>query len=109
MNDYQHNAVVNYTSHEVDYTRITEHKHFDSTVKNNHSTIITKEYPDTFIRGKIPYYAINDERNNSLYAKYEEEAKKRSDVIFLGRLAKYKYFDMDDSIKEAFNLFETIK
>lgn len=109
VNDYQHNAVVNYTSHEVGYTRITEHKHFDSTVKNDHSTIITKEYPDTFVRGKIPYYAINDERNNALYAKYEEEAKKRSDVIFLGRLAKYKYFDMDDSIKEAFNLFETLK
>ena len=109
INDYQHNAVVNYTSHEVGYTRITEHKHFDSTVKNDHSTIITKEYPDSFERGKIPYYAINDERNNSLYAKYEEEAKKRSDVIFLGRLAKYKYFDMDDSIKEAFNLMETLK
>ena len=109
VNDYQHNAVVNYTSHEVGYTRITEHKHFDSTVKNDHSTIITKEYPDTFVRGKIPYYAINDERNNSLYAKYEEEAKKRTYVIFLGRLAKYKYFDMDDSIKEAFNLFETLK
>ena len=109
VNDYQHNAVVNYTSHEVPYTRITEHKHFDSTVKNDHSTIITKEYPDSFEKGKIPYYAINDERNNSLYAKYEEEAKKRNDVIFLGRLAKYKYFDMDDSIKEAFNLFETLK
>ena len=109
VNDYQHNAVVNYTSHEVPYTRITEHKHFDSTVKNDHSTIITKEYPDSFEKGKIPYYAINDERNNSLYAKYEEEAKKSNNVIFLGRLAKYKYFDMDDSIKEAFNLFETLK
>lgn len=108
IDDYQHNAVVNYTSHDVGYTRITEHKHFDSTVKNHHSTIITKEYPDSFEEGKIPYYTINDERNNSLYAKYKEEAKKLNNVIFLGRLAKYKYYDMDDAIKEAFNLAEEL-
>ena len=107
--DYQHNAVVNYTSHDVGYTRITEHKHFDSTVKNDYSTVITKEYPDSFEEGKIPYYTINDEKNNTLYSKYEEEAKKLKNVIFLGRLAKYKYFDMDDAIKEAFNLMEVIK
>ena len=107
--DYQHNAVVNYTSHDVGYTRITEHKHFDSTVKNDYSTVITKEYPDSFEEGKIPYYTINDERNNTLYCKYEEEANKLKNVIFLGRLAKYKYFDMDDAIKEAFNLMEVIK
>lgn len=109
VNDYQHNAVVNYTSHDVKYTRITEHKHFDSTVKNDHSTIITKEYPDSFEEGKIPYYTINDEKNNALLAKYEEEAKKLKNVIFLGRLAKYKYYDMDDAIKEAFNLYEVLK
>ena len=109
VDDYQHNAVVNYTSHDVGYTRITEHKHFDSTVKNHHSTIITKEYPDSFEEGKVPYYTINDEKNNSLLAKYEEEANKLSNVSFLGRLAKYKYYDMDDAIKEAFNLFEELK
>lgn len=108
IDDFQHNAVVNYTSHEVEYTRITEHKHFDSTVKNHMSTIITKEYPDSFEEGKIPYYTINDDCNNSLYAKYEEEAKKLKDVVFLGRLAKYKYYDMDDAIKEAFLLFERL-
>ena len=109
IDDYQHNAVVNYTSHEVSYTRITEHKHFDNSKNNHHSTIITKEYPDSFIEGKIPYYTINDDSNNNLYAKYEKEAKKLNNVIFLGRLAKYKYYDMDDAIKEAFNLFEQIK
>ena len=109
IDDYQHNAVVNYTSHEVGYTRITEHKHFDNSLGNHHSTYITKEYPDKFEEGKIPYYTINDERNNSLYAKYEEETKKLDNVIFLGRLAKYKYFDIDDAIKEAFNLFEKLK
>ena len=108
IDDYQHNAVVNYTSHEVGYTRITEHKHFDNFRNNHHSTIITKEYPDSFEEGKIPYYTINDERNNNLYAKYENEAKNAKNVIFLGRLAKYKYYDMDDAIKEAFNLFETL-
>lgn len=109
VDDYQHNAVVNYTSHDVGYTRITEHKHFDSTVKNHHSTIITKEYPDSFEEGKVPYYTINDEKNNSLLAKYEEGSSKLNNVYFLGRLAKYKYYDMDDAIKEAFNLFEVLK
>ena len=109
MDDYQHNAVVNYTSHDVGYTRITEHKHFDNFKNNHHSTIITKEYPDSFEEGKIPYYTVNDEKNNALLAKYEEEANKLKNVIFLGRLAKYKYFDMDDAIKEAFNLMETLK
>ena len=109
IDDYQHNAVVNYTSHEFAFTRITEHKHFDNFKNNHRSTYITKEYPDTFTEGKIPYYTINDEKNNSLYKKYEEEANKLNNVIFLGRLAKYRYFDMDDTIKEAFNLFESIK
>lgn len=109
MDDYQHNAVVNYTSHDVKYTRITEHKHFDKTVTNHHSTIITEEYPDSFEEGKIPYYTINTERNNNLYLKYEADAREIKNVFFLGRLAKYKYYDMDDAIKEAFALFETIK
>lgn len=108
VDDYQHNAVVNYTSHDVKYTRITEHKHFDSTVSNHHSTYITKEYPDYFEEGKIPYYTINDDKNNNLLAKYTKEAEGLKNVYFLGRLAKYKYYDMDDAIKEAFNLFEQL-
>ena len=108
MDDYQHNAVVNYTSHDVAYTRITEHKHFDNTRGNHYSTIITKEYPDSYVEGKIPYYTINDEKNNSLYHKYEEDSKKLDNIIFLGRLAKYRYYDMDDAIKEAFNLFNEL-
>ena len=109
IDDYQHNAVVNYTSHDVKYTRITEHKHFDNTKGNHHSTIITKEYPDNYKEGKIPYYTINDEKNNFLYQKYEEESKKLNNIIFLGRLAKYRYYDMDDAIKEAFALFDELK
>ena len=109
IDDYQHNAVVNYTSHDVKYTRITEHKHFDNSKGNHHSTIITKEYPDSFEEGKIPYYTINDDRNNDLYSKYEQEANKQNKVIFLGRLAKYKYYDMDDAIKEVFELFKKIE
>lgn len=109
IDDYQHNAVVNYTSHDVGYTRIAEHKHFDNFRNNHYSTIITKEYPDSFEEGKIPYYTVNNDKNNSLYQKYEEEASKLENVTFLGRLAKYKYFDMDDAIKEAFNIFETLK
>ena len=115
MSRFEYNGIIvvykerDYTSHDVGYTRITEHKHFDSTVKNHHSTIITKEYPDSFEEGKVPYYTINDEKNNSLLAKYEEEASKLSNVSFLGRSAKYKYYDMDDAIKEAFNLFEEFK
>ena len=108
IDDYQHNAVVNYTSHDVAYTRITEHKHFDNYLNNHRSTIITKEYPDSFTEGKIPYYTVNNDKNNELYTKYELEAKNLENVYFLGRLAKYKYFDMDDAIKEAFNLFDIL-
>ena len=102
------NETINYTSHDVAYTRITEHKHFDNTRGNHYSTIITKEYPDSYVEGKIPYYTINDEKNNSLYHKYEEDSKKLDNIIFLGRLAKYRYYDMDDAIKEAFNLFNEL-
>ena len=104
MDDFQHNAVVNYTSHDVGYTRITEHKHFDSTVKNHKSTIITKEYPDSFVEGKIPYYTVNDEKNNALLAKYEEESKKLKNIIFIGRLAKYKYYDMAPIVEKVLKL-----
>ena len=108
IDDYQHNAVVNYTSHDVPYTRITEHKHFDPDCPNHRSTIISYEYPDTFIEGKIPYYTINDEKNASLASSYKEMAKELPDVSFLGRLANYAYYDMDDAIIEAKKLFDKL-
>jgi len=97
--NYQGNAVVNYTEYEVPFTRIIEHKHFE--FGEQPKTVITREYPDNWNRDKEPYYAINNDRNNDLYAKYLEESKKENNVIFGGRLGMYKYFDMDDTIEEA--------
>lgn len=100
--NYQGNAVVNYTEYEVPYTRIIEHKHFefdDTTPK----TVVTKEYPDKWTLGKEPYYPINNDKNNSLYEKYDELAKNDNKVIFGGRLGQYKYYDMDKVILEALN------
>ncbi len=108
IDDFQHNAVVNYTSHDVAYTRITEHKHFDPQCKNHHSTIITYEYPDKFEEGKIPYYTINDDRNIKLANEYKTLARNLSNTHFLGRLANYSYFDMDDAIVEAKKLFDSL-
>ena len=103
--NYQGNAVVNYTDYEVPYTRIIEHKHFefDST---SPKTIITREYPDTWNKEKEPYYPINNEKNNQLYAKYKELADKDKKVIFGGRLGQYKYYDMDKVIFEALKVVE---
>ena len=100
--NYQGNAVVNYTEYEVPYTRIIEHKHFEK-IKNYDNTIITREYPDKWDKTKEPYYPINNDRNNGLYAKYKELADKDSKVIFGGRLGQYKYYDMDKVIEEALN------
>ncbi len=109
QDDFQSNPVVNYTSKDVGYTRITEHKHFDPYCENHHSTIIYKEYPDSYSDGKIPYYTVNDERNNNLAKKYLDEAKKlEPNVYFLGRLALYRYFDMDDAIVAAKELFDKL-
>lgn len=108
QNDFQHNAVVNYTSHEAPYTRIAEHKHFDPHCSNTHSTVITYEYPDTFEEGKIPYYTINDSKNIELANKYKDLAKALPNTYFLGRLANYAYYDMDDAIVEAKKLFEAL-
>ncbi len=103
---YQNNAVINYTEFEVPYTRIIEHKYFEDT--KTKSTIITKEYPDNYFEGKERYYPVNNDKNNSLYNKYLEKSKQENKIYFGGRLGKYKYFDMDDTIKEAFNDFEFI-
>ena len=110
--NYQGNAVVNYTEYEIPYTRIIEHKHFEygpslgKTAEGitAQKTIITKEYPDKWVQGKEPYYTMNDEKNTKLYEKYKELANKDNKVIFGGRLGQYKYFDMDKVILEALNL-----
>lgn len=103
--NFQGNAVVNYTEFEVPYTRIIEHKHFEFDVESP-KTVITKEYPDNWTSEKEPYYPINDDKNNQLYKKYEKLAKTDSKVIFGGRLGKYKYYDMDEVIEEALNLIK---
>lgn len=104
--DYQGNAVVNYTEYDVPYTRIIEHKHFDKTQKSD-KTVITREYPKTYTPGCEPYYPVNDAKNNALYAKYAELAEK-SNVIFGGRLAGYKYYDMDDTVAAVFDLTDKL-
>lgn len=97
--NYQGNAVVNYTEYEIPYTRIIEHKHFEYGTQAK--TVITREYPATWKKGDEPYYPMNDEKNNELYAKYKELADKEENVIFGGRLGMYKYFDMHHVIDEA--------
>ena len=104
--NYQGNAVVNYTDSETPYTRIIEHKHFEYGTQPK--TIITKEYPATWKQGDEPYYAVNDERNSALYGKYKELSDKQDKVIFGGRLGMYKYFDMDDTIAAAWDLWKRI-
>ncbi|KZN46284.1 UDP-galactopyranose mutase [Pseudoalteromonas luteoviolacea] len=103
--NYQGNAVVNYTERDVPYTRILEHKHFEFGTQDK--TVVTKEYPHEFSKDNEPYYPINDETNNALLARYQELAKTEPYVnkfIFGGRLANYKYYDMDDTIEAALAL-----
>lgn len=102
VENYQGNAVVNYTEYEIPYTRIIEHKHFE--FGHQPKTIITKEYPKTWKDGDEPYYSVNDEKNNKLYDEYKKLADKEKNVIFGGRLGMYKYFDMDDTIQAALDL-----
>lgn len=102
--NYQGNAVVNYTEREIPYTRIIEHKHFEFGKQNK--TVITKEYPAEWHKGDEPYYPINDERNTNLFNKYLELANSKSNVIFGGRLGHYKYYDMDKVIESALKCVE---
>ena len=102
--NHQGVAVVNYTEREIPYTRIIEHKHF--AFGTQPKTIITKEYPVDWEEGMEPYYPINDEENNALYARYVERAAKEPNVIFGGRLGMYKYYDMDKCIEAALALCE---
>lgn len=106
---FQNNPVVNYTDKEPSYTRVCEHKMFDEHLKPLPYTVVTYEYPDSFEKGKIPYYPINDERNSSLAKSYQELAEKEEGVYFLGRLANYAYFDMDDTILKAMELFASLE
>lgn len=104
--DFQGNAVVNYTEREVPYTRIIEHKHFEFGTQK--STVITYEYPDTYESGKEPYYPINDEHNSQILAQYKKLAAQQKNVLFGGRLAQYTYADMDDTIAAALDLCKRI-
>lgn len=99
--NHQGNAVVNYTEYEIPYTRVIEHKHFEYGTQPK--TVITREYPATWKKGDEPYYPINNDRNNNIYDKYKELADKESNVIFGGRLAQYKYYDMHHVIEQALN------
>ncbi len=100
--NYQGNAVVNYTEREVSYTRIIEHKHFE--FGNQPCTVVTREYPQKWKKGAEPYYPINDERNNALYERYAALAAAEKNVLFGGRLGLYRYLDMDDAIAASLAL-----
>lgn len=105
--NFQGNAVVNYTSHEVPYTRVIEHKHFEmfgQEVFDCPKTVISEEYSTEYKEGMEPYYPVNDERNNSLAAQYRQLAEKEANVIFGGRLAQYKYYDMAPVIESVMEL-----
>ncbi len=99
-NDWQGNAVINYTDSNINYTRILEHKHFDLQL-NSPYTVITREYPDAWTTEKIPFYPINDDRNNALFELYRAESEKLPHVHFGGRLGSFRYFDMHQVIGAA--------
>jgi UDP-galactopyranose mutase len=100
----QGNAAVNYTEREIPYTRIIEHKHFE--FGSQPKTVISKEFPSEWKEGSEAFYPINDERNNSLYWQYRELADRETRIIFGGRLAEYKYYDMDEIIENVINKFK---
>lgn len=100
--NFQGNAVVNYTEAEIPYTRIIEHKHFE--FGKQPSTVISYEYPEEWKPGSDPYYPVNDEKNNERYMKYKALADTRKDIIFGGRLGEYKYYDMDKVVEAALKL-----
>ncbi len=104
--NYQGNAVVNYTSSEVPYTRIIEHKHFEFGTQPK--TVISREYPEEWKPGMDPYYPVNDDANNALYEKYRELADREENVFFGGRLGSYRYFDMDKTIEAAWELLSKL-
>lgn len=104
VSNYQGNAVVNYTEREVPYTRIIEHKHFETfgaDVDKNHKTVISREYSIEWQPGMEPYYPVNDERNQRLYEQYRALAEQEKNIFFGGRLAEYKYYDMSPTMERA--------
>jgi len=103
--NFQGNAVVNYTEYEIPYTRIIEHKHFEFGTQDK--TVITYEYPATWKKGDEPYYPMNDEKNNELFAKYKALADKETKVLFGGRLGEYKYYDMHQVVDAALKAADT--
>ena len=105
--NYQGNAVINYTEKEIPYTRIIEHKHFElfgEEINNYPKTVISKEYSMEWQEGMEPYYPVNDLKNNHLYDQYKKLAEKEKDIIFGGRLAEYKYYDMAPIIEKVLKL-----
>ncbi|MCH4100600.1 MAG: UDP-galactopyranose mutase [Prevotella sp.] len=109
MPNYQGNAVVNYTAREVPYTRIIEHKHFEmfgQDVYKNPKTVISREYSTEWKEGMEPYYPVNDKRNNDLYLRYKTLADQEKNVIFGGRLAEYKYYDMAPIVDKVLRIFD---
>ena len=105
--NYQGNAVVNYTDREVPYTRVIEHKHFE--FGKQEKTVISREYSSEWSVGMEPYYPVNDEKNNELYQAYRELAEKEENVVFGGRLGSYKYYDMDKVIAAALEQLEKMQ
>lgn len=106
--NYQGNAVVNYTEADVPYTRIIEHKHFEMfgpEVTKLEKTVISKEYSTEWKPGMEPYYPVNDEKNNALYLQYKRLADQEENVIFGGRLAEYKYYDMTPIVDRGLRMF----
>ena len=104
VENYQGNAVINYTDIMPPYTRIIEHKHFEYGTQPK--TVITKEYPVTWNKNTDPYYPINDKKNTLLYQKYKQLALQEPNIIFGGRLGSYAYYDMGDTIDAALALAE---
>lgn len=107
IDNFQGNAVINYTESHIPYTRIIEHKHFDPA--DTQHTIITKEYPSELKEGDEPYYPVNDERNNERFKQYKHLSKNELNVIFGGRLAEYKYYDMHQVIASSLTKAESEK
>ena len=105
--NYQGNAVINYTDRETPYTRVIEHKHFESfgpAVYDNPKTVISREYSTEWQAGMEPFYPINDDKNSALYAQYKQLADRETNVIFGGRLAEYKYYDMAPIVEKVLSI-----
>lgn len=106
INNYQGNAVINYTEESIPWTRIIEHKHFETDFINNEKTIITKETPSIWSRNKTPYYPIRDIKNIAIFKSYNKLSKLEKNIIFGGRLSEYQYYDMHQVIASAFTKFK---